>query len=191
MKHSLGIRFVYVFLGVFLGIFCIFMSPVLVKEVQYSFVSQKENTLCEDARAEAEWTLCIPKLNIHTKMNTPNTGLNSIEKYLRDGPAHIQNTPFPGQMGNAVIFGHSDDYPWDTGPYKTIFALLNKLDIGDQVVFLHDQEIFTYKVTNKKIVSPKDLSVLVESETTKTATLITCWPPGTTLKRLAVVAQSD
>ena len=191
MKHSLSMRFIYVFLGIFLGIFCILVSPVLVKEVRYSFVSQNANTLCEGFETQAEWILCIPKLNIHAKMNTPDTGLNNIEKYLRDGPAHAQNTPLPGQMGNAVIFGHSDDYPWNTGPYKTIFALLDKLNTGDEVVILHNQKIFIYRVTNKKIVSPKDLSVLSGSDAEKTITLITCWPPGTTLKRLAVSAQAD
>jgi len=58
------------------------------------------------------------------------------------------------------------------------------------VVIFYQNKRYNYIVTGSKIVSPMDVSYLVNSQNQDKQQLIlqTCWPPGTTLQRLLVFA---
>jgi sortase A len=99
----------------------------------------------------------------------------------------VEGTADPGQVGNVVIVGHSSDFPWSTGQYKTIFALLDKLTIGDEITLPFGQNRYVYKITESKIVKPTNLTVL-ERTAAPTLTLISCYPVGTALNRIVVTA---
>ena len=108
---------------------------------------------------------------------------------LKKGIVHYPGTALPGQVGNAFFTGHSSYYPWDDGAYKEVFANLNLLEKGDEYfVYLHQKKI-KYKVIEKKEVKPYEVKILEQPEDKKLSTLMTCWPLGTTLKRLIVVAE--
>ena len=47
----------------------------------------------------------------------------------------------------------------------------------------------TYRVVSKREVKPNDVSVLDQPTTKRIATLMTCTPVGTTLRRLIVTAE--
>jgi len=47
---------------------------------------------------------------------------------------------------------------------------------------------FVYKVIDKKIVDPNQVEYLTRKSKKEFLTLQTCWPPGTTFKRLLVFA---
>ncbi|KKU43541.1 MAG: sortase family protein [Berkelbacteria bacterium GW2011_GWA2_46_7] len=111
-----------------------------------------------------------------------------IIERLRNGVVRYEGTANPGQIGNVVIVGHSSDYPWSTGLYKTIFALLDKLTVGDEIVLSHGPNRYVYTVTQTKVVKPTQLEVLGRTPE-PTVTLITCYPVGTTLNRLVIVAK--
>ena len=53
----------------------------------------------------------------------------------------------------------------------------------------YNSKRYIYRVYDKKIVSPTDVSVLGPTEKTATATLITCDPPGTATNRLVVIGE--
>lgn len=129
----------------------------------------------------------IPSINITAPLalNVPPSQI--IEK-LRDGVVHYADTALPGEIGNSVIIGHSSDYPWSSGNYKNVFALLDKLVIGDKITVPYGSQRFVYEVTETKIVKPTDLSPLLRSSTPK-LTLITCYPVGTSQKRLIITAK--
>lgn len=111
-----------------------------------------------------------------------------FQKALENGVAHYPNTALPGQSGNVVIFGHSSGQVWAPGNYKSIFALLEKLQTGDKI-FLDYQGIrYTYEVVTLKVVTPTDISVL-QPTPDPTLTLITCTPVGTNTNRLIVTAK--
>ncbi|MCR4277648.1 MAG: sortase [Candidatus Berkelbacteria bacterium] len=112
---------------------------------------------------------------------------DEIIERLRVGVVRYEGTADPGQVGNVVIVGHSSDFPWSTGQYKTIFALLDKLVIGDEIVLPFGQNRYTYKVRETKIVKPTDLTVLARTAT-PTLTLISCYPLGTALNRIIIIA---
>ena len=51
----------------------------------------------------------------------------TFQKSLENGVVHYPGTAKIGQKGNPYIFGHSSDYIWKKGEYKTVFALLPKI----------------------------------------------------------------
>lgn len=131
--------------------------------------------------------LVIPKIGVDSpvlwNVSAQNT-LNALEK----GVAHYQNTALPGETGNVFITGHSSYYLWSGGSYKQIFALLDKLEIGDKIYVNYQNKVYGYEVIDKKTVKPEDLSVLNQGND-KTLTLMTCVPVGTNLNRLIVTAK--
>ena len=99
-------------------------------------------------------------------------------------------TALPGQLGNAVIFGHSV-LPQFFNPksYLTIFSTLYKLETGDEIAVDFDKIHYRYLVDEIYEVKPEDLSVLEQRFDGQYLTLITCSPPGTYLRRLVIKAR--
>ncbi len=112
-----------------------------------------------------------------------------IQDALVNGVVHYPGTARPGQAGNFFVTGHSSYYPWAPGKYKTIFARLQDLVPGDEYWVYYKGDRHRYIITEKKEVSPSDITVLDQPENRRIATLMTCTPVGTTLRRLIIVAQ--
>ena len=135
------------------------------------------------SRNQTSYTLSIPKLNITDAF--VDIGGEDLTKSL------IQFTgPMPGEIGNPVVFGHST-LLWFYNPsdYKAIFSKLPDLEINDEIVINSDNVTYTYLVKEMYITSPKDLSVLNQTDKEELLTLVTCVPPGTYLKRFIVKAK--
>lgn len=133
----------------------------------------------------------IPKINVEIPVvyDVGTTDEAAIQNALEGGVVHYATTPNPGQKGNAVIVGHSSNNLFNQGKYKFAFVLLNKLEIGDTFYLTKDGVRYAYKIYEKKVVAPTDVSVLGPNDKLATATLITCDPPGTSLNRLIVVGE--
>lgn len=132
------------------------------------------------------YNLSIAKLGI--KDAVVEVGGEELFKNL----VHYKGTSLPGQLGNTVIFGHSS-LPIFFNPknYKSIFTTLPDLKKDDRILINFDGVAYTYKVFELKIIAPTDVSVLEQSYNNSYLTLITCVPPGTYLKRLAVRARLE
>lgn len=135
--------------------------------------------------------IIIPKINLEVPVVYD---LNTIEEKaiqdgLENGVVHYSTTPNPGEIGNVVIVGHSSNNILNSGKYKFAFVLLKRLEAGDTLFVQKDGVRYTYKVFEKKIVPPTDISVLGPSSKDNTITLITCDPPGTSINRLIIVAE--
>ena len=137
--------------------------------------------------------LIIPKINVNVPVvfnTTPDQA--SQLKAMESGVAYFgipgANSK-PGQVGNTVISGHSSNDFIDSGKYKFVFALLERLKPGD-IFYVHYEGIrYTYNVTRTKVVKPTDVSSLIYKTTKPEVTLITCTPLGTALNRLLVTAE--
>ncbi len=66
---------------------------------------------------------------------------------------------------------------------------MNKLEPGDEIKLFYEDKEYRYQVTETKKVKNDAVEYLAQDETKKTLTLMTCWPAGTTLKRLIVKAE--
>jgi len=128
--------------------------------------------------------LSIPKLKIDNALVI--FGSNDLKKSL----IQYHETAFPGQLGNAVIFGHSV-LPQFFNPksYMTIFSTLYRLKTGDEIYIDFDTVRYKYLIADIYEVQPTDLSVLEQRFDNRYLTLITCSPPGTYLRRLIIKAQ--
>lgn len=141
----------------------------------------------------------IASLNINAPIVEPSLGLEAIQNKdwesledqihsaLDTGVVHFPGTAEPGQKGNTFLTGHSSNVFWQQSSYNTVFALLPKITVGDEILITYNQTQYRYLVADKKEVSPKDVSVLKQGDG-KTLTLVTCIPVGTALKRLVVTA---
>lgn len=138
--------------------------------------------------------LIIPKINVEAPMiyGTNPLDNNAVANKLRDGVVHypIANAASsPGQNGATTILGHSSMDVFDNGNYKFVFVQLSKLDIGDNFYINYQGTRYTYSVTKKEIIDPKEIAKVTPTDATKPSViLITCEPPGTALKRLLVFA---
>jgi LPXTG-site transpeptidase (sortase) family protein len=138
-----------------------------------------------------ESKIIIPKINLEVPIVY---GLDSVdEKQIQDGleqgVVHYASSPEPGEIGNTVIVGHSSNNILNSGKYKFAFVLLKRLETEDTFFVQKDGVRYTYKVYEKKIVPPTDVSVLGPTDRANTITLITCDPPGTSINRLIIHAE--
>ena len=139
---------------------------------------------------DPDFSIVIPKIAANAKI-LPNIDAAEEKVYLKalqKGVAHAQGTAFPGEGGHIFLFAHSTDYFWNVGSYNAVFYLLYKLEENDEVNIFYKGQRYVYKVIGKEIVEPKQVEYLTRKSNREFLTLQTCWPPGTTLKRLLVFA---
>ncbi len=112
-----------------------------------------------------------------------------IQGGLQKGVVHYPGTAVPGQFGNVFITGHSSYYPWDPGQFKDVFAMLGRLNVGDKFYVYYGQKKYSYAIYKKFEVQPNNVSVLEQPKDRRIATLMTCTPVGTTLRRMIIQAE--
>lgn len=179
--------------GLFLLLFILLNAPYFIKNVRYLLSKHGEVTdeVPEEEIGEQN-TLTIPSLSIKAPLvYITEKGEAAYQDGLQRGVVHYPGTAEVGQPGNAYFFGHSSDLPWAKGEYKTVFALLPNIALGD-LVEVTDAEghIFTYKITETKIVRPDDLSVLDQGNNERSIISIqTSYPVGTALKRFIAIGE--
>lgn len=127
-------------------------------------------------------------------ISIPSLGLSDVQVSLfdEDLSQHLVQYPqtaLPGQLGSPVIFGHSTlPQFYDPKKYTTIFSNLPKVKPGSDIFVKYKDTEYTYRITSTIEVKPSELWVLKQNYNAKTIKVITCVPPGTTLRRLVVEA---
>ena len=187
-------------------------GPVLKAELRYATSTHKDipdskfEELLKTAEADrisrvqanaqmygvdSHFSVVIPKIEAASKV-IANVDPGSEEEYLnalQNGIAHAAGTNFPGQDKRIYLFAHSTNSPANLARYNAVFYLLRKLEEGDQVIVFFADKEYVYEVKEKLVVAPDDTRWL-ESETNKEQLILqTCDPPGTTWRRLLVVAE--
>jgi len=135
-------------------------------------------------------SIFIERINVSAPIViTEKTDIKSINKMLNYGAVLFPEYSLPQFGGPTVLIGHSSTYPWNKTKYGTIFALLDKLQEADKITIESAGKKFIYSVYRKEIVPYDENSYKkLENLSQNVLVLITCWPPGTTLKRYAVFA---
>jgi LPXTG-site transpeptidase (sortase) family protein len=131
----------------------------------------------------------IPSLNISAPVVWTQDSKN-FEKDLKSGVVHYPGTAMPGVVGTSYISGHSSNYAWAKGNYNRVFTKLG--DLADNASFSiavtktsGKQTIFHYVVTGRGEYKPTDQAQF-RNAGEPVAALSTCWPIGSTAKRLVV-----
>lgn len=136
--------------------------------------------------------IIIPKLGVEAPLilsrHDPTAAWSDLRRDLENGVSLAPSLARPGEEGTVWITGHSSDYAWRKGSYKTVFALLPVLTAGDEIIVDYEGGRYTYRVTGERVVRPSEVSAF-EDRGGKTLTLMTCYPPLTTARRWLVYAE--
>lgn len=141
--------------------------------------------------AENSNILEMPQFNIRApilQVETSDSGV--IYKRLKQGVVLYPGSDIPGK-GYSIIIGHSSQYPWDPGRYKSVFSLLNQFEQGDKIYIFWDQKPLVFEVRDKKIFLPwpkgtESTETIFPPSDEITLVLQSCWPVGIASKRVAV-----
>lgn len=186
MKLIIGTLLVLISLGIVVATF----FPLVKNEVVYRINQDKNPKIEEIVPLSADFGIIIPTLGINSKVikNVDPYNANIYQRALTQGVAHAQGTSLPGESGNIFIFSHSSENFYEAIRYNSIFYLLPKLEMGDTITLYYKNTRYDFHVKEKKIVAATDLKYLTAKSQTPQLTLMTCYPPGTNLKRFIVVA---
>ena len=192
--------------------FIVFLTfyPVLREEVKYQLLPKHQDAAvrtvgeAEQMGSDAEpsdkgviypvdedFGIVIPKIAANARV-IPDVDWQDSGEYQRAltrGVAQAKGTAHPGEPGNVFIFSHSGVDFYEANRYNALFYLINKLTPGDEIYLFYQKQKFVYLVSEKKTVAPESVEYLEGSREKQTLTLMTCWPAGTTLKRLIVIAE--
>ncbi|MEP7162271.1 MAG: sortase [Candidatus Moraniibacteriota bacterium] len=179
--------------------------PIVKEEAKY-FVTQGDNatpvlTKEEEARVgenapaalvpvDEEFGIVIPKIGANAKI-IPDVNWEDSAAYQRAltrGVAQARGTSTPDKPGNLFLFAHSGVDFYEALRYNAVFYLIDKLEKGDTMDVFYQGKKYAYTVSEKKTVGAEAVEYVAGDKGKKTLTLMTCWPPGTTLKRLIVIA---
>lgn len=136
--------------------------------------------------------LSIPSLKISAPLVYVSERTEKVFQLgLQQGVVQYPGTALPGQLGNMYVFGHSSDYRWAKGSYKTVFAKLPDIKIGSEIKITDGAgKVYTYKVTSTAIALPNETKYLSQYKyQKKLLTVQTSYPVGTALKRFLAIAE--
>jgi len=179
-----------IFLSLLLLIFIFW--PVTKEEIRYQVnktITKEENL----TPPNKDFSIVIPKLGAVAPIikNVDPYNKNVFLPALKKGVAHAKGTSFPNENGNVYLFAHSTDAFYNVGTYNAVFYLIGKLEKNDEIKIYFNNIEYSYRVTEKKVVNANDSHYLIQKTNEEILTLQTCYPPGTTLKRLVVIAKLD
>lgn len=166
----------------------LFQDP-LKQEIRYA--TKSANTTSQLAPPNTNFALVIDKLGIASTIVKDVDPYSSrlYQQALAIGIAHAKGTKLPGEGGNIFFFAHSSVDLLLAERYNSVFYLVHHLELGDIIKVWYLGKEYTYAVADKKIVPATDTAYLTAKTASEQLTLMTCWPPGTTFKRLIVIAK--
>lgn len=137
-----------------------------------------------------EVSISIPSLQAEARViaNVDPFDENKYLPALKLGVAHAKGTALPGEGRRIYLFAHSTNSPLNFSQFNAIFYRLRELKSGDVVTVRVNSRDYAYVVREKVTVSADDLSWITPAEGEQLV-LQTCDPPGTTHKRLLVIAE--
>lgn len=147
------------------------------------------------APLSTEFGVVIPKIlaNVAVSQDVNPANPEIYQEVLRQagGVAHAAGSALPNEDGVVYIFGHSTDSNFNAARFNAVFYLLRKLEADDLIIVYYQGKDYRYRVKYKKVVDPTDLSEITDVASPRRLVLQTCWPPGTTWKRLLIVAEPE
>lgn len=210
MKKSFVVGLFLIAISLLLGLLVFY--PIIKQETRYWFftafnnqtnynnivvdTSGSLNTSQNDKKnvivaADKNFSVVIPKIGANSKIIKNVDPFNSHEYQvaLSKGVAMAKGSALPLSGKNTFLFAHSSDNFINANTYNSVFYLLYKLDINDNVYLVYKGKVVKYKVVKKIYVDSKSTNYISADYGENTVTLMTCWPPGTNLKRLIIVAK--
>ena len=168
----------------------VFESNIVAETTKIFEKKEIEKPLKSFEVSDRENSLEIPKIEISAPLVFAGSeNGKDISANLDKGAVHYPDSVLPGEAGQTIILGHSAPAGWPKIKYQWVFTRLNELSEGDEIFVYFNHRKYAYYVRGKFYLDrgeelPEDLT---NSE--NALVLISCWPPGKDLKRIAVVAK--
>lgn len=208
MRRITGGFIVFLCCGLFFLYWCLAtLLPVLFVEIHYQFnhalltyfkTSDLRGVVLPQFRFIAETNssknaqagITIPSLYLDEPIlfNVDPNDQKAYTAALKKGIAHASGTSLPDSGGLGYYFAHSSQAEF-VSRYNAVFYLLGKLHKNDLILVWHEGKHYDYSVTNTAVTESSDVTFLHKAYDKETIVLQTCWPPGTTWKRLLVFAE--
>lgn len=129
----------------------------------------------------------IPKIKISVPLVSVST-TEQVYKALDRGVVYYPTSVLPGTDGQTIILGHSAPENWPMIKHDWVFSDLNDLVEDDEFTIYFNDKKLEYVVV-KKIFLDKGEDIPTDlANSDNMVVLVSCWPPGKDLKRIAVVA---
>ena len=152
-------------------------------EFQESIISIATKTLTNQA-AKAEFLPdVVGRLTILSANINHYVVFGATNNKLEYGPGYILGTSLPGSGGNFAIAGHRTTY-------GAPFGNLDRVQVGETIIFQTNTNQYKYEVIEVKIVSPED-NYILENYGDDRITLTTCHPKFSAKQRLVVIGQLE
>ncbi len=177
--------------------------PLMYVQVSYRFkgswtqlvvpktdIEQVGEIASENSPESQEYRIQIPKIGAESLV-IRDVDVSNKKEYLaalKMGVAEAKGLSHPGEMGTTYLFAHSVESPLDFARYNAVFYLLDKLENGDQIYIQYGAKTHEYRMVSREILPVSDTRYLVPQKREEVLILQTCFPPGTTWKRLFVKA---
>ncbi|MEK7658575.1 MAG: sortase [Patescibacteria group bacterium] len=164
-------------------------SPATIYS-QNSSSQIKENQI-EFAYSEKENIIEIPDIGISAPISFPeNKNAEVLAKSLDKGPIYYPGSVLPAEKGQIIILGHSAPENWPKIKYDWVFSDIEKLVPGSRIFLYLNHKEYIYYVKEKSILEKgQEISPASLTNNDNTLILISCWPPGKNLQRIAVRAE--
>jgi len=140
---------------------------------------------------DTEFGIVVPKIGINARI-IPSVDPRSEADYmeaLKKGVAHASTSFFPDEDGVVYLFSHSTNAEWFIKDLNAVFYLLKNLETDDLIVLAYKGTLYTYKLYEKRVVSPSEISYVQPISGDRKLILQTCWPPGSTAERLLLISE--
>lgn len=201
-KHFKFMRFIGVNMSSLALAFVVFFyGPTLELDLNYqaglakvgdsAAAVEEPKAAAEAITQKEEFTLYIPAIgasaNVIKDVNPFDEAV--YHEALKQGIAHAANTARPGENGRVYLFAHSTSSPASFSEYNAIFYQLRLLNQGDRIFVNYNGSSYLYIVKAKVVVGANDTHWLTGESAEEELLLQTCDPPGTSLRRLLVIAQ--
>jgi len=159
-----------------------------IEEIQKAISKIKEKKISKKIlQTEKENSIEIPKLKISAPLYLVKDWEEAKEKLNFGVVLYLPESQLPPEKGKLVILGHSAPIGFPQKNYLSIFTHLSDLLEGDEIILNLDKKEYHFSVKKKHFLSKNEKL----PQTTKKEGilfLISCWPPGEDLRRIAVEA---
>jgi len=157
---------------------------------------QKDNSLksgvsetIEFEYSEKENSLEIPKVEVSAPLIFVEY-IDEVHKTLDKGVVHFPDSVLPGEKGQTIILGHSAPPNWPDINYDNVFSRLNELEGEDEIFVYFNHQKYNYSVIKKIFLERgEEIPENTLTNSDNMLILISCWPPGKDIKRIAVEAK--
>lgn len=161
-------------------------GPLMKAEIDYSTIDKSQMAIVVSHKYE----IYIPKIGAMAQVIPDVNPWNRYEylEALKLGVAEASGLAHPGERGTTFLFAHSVASPLDYARYNAVFYLLDKLVIGDMVQIAYKNKLYKYAIVSREILAAKNTKYL-NNQSEELLVLQTCWPAGTSWKRLVLTAR--